>query len=105
MVSCCGASDERPPPTGKICAVTTWLFTHPACLTHEMGAHHPESPARLKAILAALEAPEFEALVRREGPPRAGRAVAPLPHPRVLYALPAGVASTPRRQLPPPHTP
>jgi len=46
--------------------MTTWLFTHPACLTHEMGPHHPESPDRLRAILAALEAPEFEALVRRE---------------------------------------
>ena len=48
--------------------MTTWLFTHPACLTHEMGAHHPESPARLRAILAALEAPAFDALVRREAP-------------------------------------
>ena len=27
----------------------TWI-THPACLRHEMGSGHPESPARLKAI-------------------------------------------------------
>jgi len=25
-------------------------ITHPACLEHEMGAHHPEQPARLNAI-------------------------------------------------------
>ena len=48
--------------------MTTWLFTHPACLTHEMGPHHPESPDRLRAILAALEAPEFAPLVWREAP-------------------------------------
>ena len=48
--------------------MTTWLFTHPACLTHEMGPHHPECPDRLRAILAALEAPEFTPLVRQEAP-------------------------------------
>jgi acetoin utilization deacetylase AcuC-like enzyme len=48
--------------------MTTWLFTHPACLTHEMGPHHPESPHRLRAILAALQAAEFAPLVRQEAP-------------------------------------
>ena len=48
--------------------MTTWLFTHPACLTHEMGLHHPESPARLQAILAALDHDDFAGLVRREAP-------------------------------------
>jgi len=33
----------------------TALFTHADCTLHEMGAGHPESPARLKAVLAALE--------------------------------------------------
>ena len=33
-----------------------------------MGNHHPESPARLAAVLAALEAPAFAALDRREAP-------------------------------------
>jgi len=28
----------------------TALYTHPACVQHEMGASHPESPARLTAI-------------------------------------------------------
>ena len=34
----------------------TALFTHADCTLHEMGAGHPESPQRLKAIHAALEA-------------------------------------------------
>jgi acetoin utilization deacetylase AcuC-like enzyme len=32
------------------------LLTHPDCSLHEMGAHHPESPERLRAVLAAIEA-------------------------------------------------
>ncbi|MHB1292518.1 MAG: histone deacetylase family protein [Sulfuricella sp.] len=28
----------------------TAYITHPDCLRHDMGAHHPESPARLRAI-------------------------------------------------------
>ena len=31
------------------------IVTHPAYLEHEMGSHHPESPERLRAILAQLE--------------------------------------------------
>jgi len=30
------------------------LLTHPDCARHEMGAHHPESPERLHAILTAI---------------------------------------------------
>jgi acetoin utilization deacetylase AcuC-like enzyme len=36
--------------------LTTALLTHPDCVRHEMGAHHPESPERLRAVMAALEA-------------------------------------------------
>jgi len=36
--------------------MATALFTHPDCTLHEMGSGHPESPARLKAVFAALEA-------------------------------------------------
>ena len=36
--------------------MATVLITHPDCGRHEMGEGHPESPARLKAILAAIEA-------------------------------------------------
>lgn len=35
--------------------VTAYL-THPDCLRHDMGAYHPEQPARLTAIDAALRA-------------------------------------------------
>jgi acetoin utilization deacetylase AcuC-like enzyme len=48
--------------------MTTLLMTHPACFDHDPGRAHPESPARLKAVLSALEAPEFAALDRREAP-------------------------------------
>ena len=39
--------------------MATLLVTHPACLGHDPGRMHPGSPARLRAVLAALEAPEF----------------------------------------------
>ena len=48
--------------------MTTFLYTHPACLEHDPGRHHPESPARLRAVLAALDDPEFAGLERREAP-------------------------------------
>ncbi len=48
--------------------MTTLLYTHPACLAHDPGPHHPESPARLEAVLAALSEPEFSRLERREAP-------------------------------------
>jgi acetoin utilization deacetylase AcuC-like enzyme len=48
--------------------MTTLLFTHPACLEHDPGRHHPEGPARLRAVLDALGDPEFARLERREAP-------------------------------------
>lgn len=48
--------------------MTTALFTHAACLAHDPGPGHPESPARLQAVLAALDAPEFADLARHEAP-------------------------------------
>ena len=32
----------------------TALYTHPVCLQHEMGEHHPEKPARIQVILDKL---------------------------------------------------
>ncbi len=49
--------------------MTTLLYSHPACGEHDPGSMHPESPARLAAVLDALAAPEFTALERREAPP------------------------------------
>jgi acetoin utilization deacetylase AcuC-like enzyme len=36
--------------------MATVLLTHPDCVLHEMGSGHPESPQRLRSVLAALEA-------------------------------------------------
>jgi acetoin utilization deacetylase AcuC-like enzyme len=45
------------------------LFTHLACLDHDPGGWHPECPDRLRAVLRALEAPEFAPLLREDAPP------------------------------------
>jgi acetoin utilization deacetylase AcuC-like enzyme len=46
----------------------TALITHTDCLLHLPPAGHPESPARLAAVLAALSGPEFDALIRLQAP-------------------------------------
>ncbi len=48
----------------------TAFITHPECLKHEMGEHHPESPARLTAIEQKIEATELlaSALIRYDAP-------------------------------------
>ncbi|HLI12545.1 MAG TPA: histone deacetylase family protein [Alphaproteobacteria bacterium] len=46
----------------------TLLYSHPACLRHDTGPHHPERPDRLRAILAVLETESFALLQRREAP-------------------------------------
>jgi len=48
--------------------LTVTLITHPACLEHDPGPYHPECPDRLRAVLRALEAPEFSALLREPAP-------------------------------------
>ena len=48
--------------------MTTLLYTHPACIEHDPGPGHPETPDRLRAVLAALDGLEFEPLERREAP-------------------------------------
>jgi acetoin utilization deacetylase AcuC-like enzyme len=48
--------------------MTTLIYTHDDCLEHRPGPHHPESPERLRAVLAALEAPEFARARWREAP-------------------------------------
>ena len=73
--------------------MTTLLYSHTACFEHDPGAGHPECPARLKAVLEALDDPAFAALERREAP-EAARAQLLRAHPaefvdRVLGAIPA----------------
>ncbi len=49
--------------------MTTLLYTHPACLEHDPGSYHPESPARLRAVLEALDG----ARIRPARTPRGAR--------------------------------
>ncbi len=44
--------------------MTVALVTHPACIDHDPGPTHAERPARLRAVLAALDAPRFASLYR-----------------------------------------
>ena len=44
------------------------LFTHQACLAHDTGPYHPECPDRLRAVLQALEHPDFAGLLREQAP-------------------------------------
>jgi len=46
----------------------TALITHPACLEHDTGPGHPERADRLRAVLQALDGPDFADLLR-ETPP------------------------------------
>lgn len=48
--------------------MATLVVSHPDCIAHDPGAGHPESPARLSAVLKALEEPQFRPLLRREAP-------------------------------------
>ncbi len=45
------------------------IYTHPDCIKHEMGLGHPESPARIEAILRSLkQAPWHQKLRWQEAP-------------------------------------
>jgi len=44
------------------------VYTHRSCLEHDTGPGHPESSARLAAVLEALDDPRFAALQRHEAP-------------------------------------
>ena len=73
--------------------MTTLLVTHRACLEHDPGRLHPESPDRLKAVLAAMDQPQFATLMRKEAPQAAVEQIARV-HPqahveRILRAVPA----------------
>src|ERR1051325_5958075 len=61
--------------------MTTLLYSHRACLEHDPGQYHPEAPARLRAVLSALEGPDFARLERREAPEAALEDIARA-HPR-----------------------
>lgn len=46
----------------------TILYSHPVSIEHDMGAHHPECPDRIRAVQRSLETEEFAFLDRREAP-------------------------------------
>ncbi len=48
--------------------MTTLLLSHAACLDHQTPVGHPESPARLRAVLDAMSDPIFDELQREEAP-------------------------------------
>lgn len=48
--------------------MATLLLTHPDCLRHRTPPGHPERVERLQAVLRALAAPRFAALLREEAP-------------------------------------
>ena len=48
--------------------MSTLIYTHTDCLDHLPGPGHPESPARLHAVLQALRASEFAAAAWRDAP-------------------------------------
>jgi acetoin utilization deacetylase AcuC-like enzyme len=48
--------------------MTMKLYTHPACLRHDAGPGHPESPLRLQTVLEALDTDRFASLERIEAP-------------------------------------
>jgi acetoin utilization deacetylase AcuC-like enzyme len=59
----------REPESLLIETMTTAFYTHPDCKLHEMGAEHPESPARLQAIEDQLIASRISGLLEyREAP-------------------------------------
>jgi acetoin utilization deacetylase AcuC-like enzyme len=49
-------------------SMSTIVYSHPVCIEHDPGPHHPECPARLEAVLTALDGEQFSALDRREAP-------------------------------------
>src|SRR5713101_7772804 len=63
-----GRCAPRARPETREEPMTTLLYTHAACLEHDPGSYHPESPERLRAVLAALATDEFAVLERREAP-------------------------------------
>ena len=79
--------------------MTVTIFTHPACLEHDMGPGHPERPERLKAVQAALDRPEFAGLARHQAP-RATREQICRVHPEAYYdALAHGARAGIQRRL------
>jgi acetoin utilization deacetylase AcuC-like enzyme len=73
------------------------LFTHSACLEHDTGPGHPECPERLRAVLEALEHPDFVPLLREEAPEATREQLErahPAPYVEAILALQPGEGET-----------
>ncbi len=74
------------------------LFTHQACLGHEPGGGHAECPERLRAVLGALEHPDFDALLREIAPEASVEQLC-LAHPRAYVDAILALHPAPGRTL------
>jgi acetoin utilization deacetylase AcuC-like enzyme len=54
--------------TNQAPPMNTVIYTHAACFAHQPGPGHPESPARLTAVLKALRHEDFSAVKWQEAP-------------------------------------
>ena len=80
--------------------MTVAIYSHPACLDHQLVPGHPESPDRLRAVLAALDHARYVALPRMIAP-RASREQLSRVHHQDLIALVLDGPDLPYRQLDP----
>jgi len=68
--------------------MTTALLTHPDCIRHEMGEGHPESPERLRSVLAYLEQSGLaKKLLAREARPATADELARVHSPEYVEAI------------------
>jgi len=63
------------------------LYTHAACLDHDPGPGHPETPARLAAVLEALDESAFPTLRRIEAPRATREQLARVHVPRLIDSI------------------
>jgi len=62
------------------------IYHHPVCLQHDPGPGHPECPDRLKSILHALQAPQWDALLEWELAPLGTQEQISLAHDSKMFA-------------------
>ena len=74
--------------------MATLLMTHRDCVAHEPGHGHPEAPARLSAVLAALDEPDFSGLVRQDAPLGSEADIVRVHDPSFAHAVLAAVPGT-----------
>lgn len=77
--------------------MATLLLSHAGCLHHDPGPQHPESPARLRAILQALSGPDFAALIRRDARPATPAQLARAHSPSLIARLTGPLADLARQ--------